>query len=398
MSILSPKRQFIIFERELMMSGSSTIPVVDSREAPEPILSSRQLLTLGILVFTGAMMFLQWRSWQSFDWSAFLSETRGLRWSPLAIAVGLSLLTFPLRAWRWQIFLRPVRDARVSDVLSPTLIGFAGLALLGRPGELVRPYMIARRTNLTMASQMGVWMVERIFDMGAFAVMAAVAFLFASGLPDLRQFRVAAWITAAIIVAMAVGSILICKWRSSMFRFLDRTVGSRYPASRGCLRRMGAFAEGLNTVKDTASFVELAVLSVFIWLITALAYVETLHAYPALRSSSFSAAMLLMGFSMIGGLVQLPAVGGGAQLATIVAMVDILGIPRELAVSAGILLWLVSFHAVTPIGLLLARRAHVSFKPATSEEKNASRERQEHRAIPVEALAQNPCYQESGTA
>jgi|tagenome__1003787_1003787.scaffolds.fasta_scaffold20983920_2 glycosyltransferase 2 family protein len=395
---LKPKTKIDFFERELMMAGSSSIPVVGSRKTPQPLLSARQLLTLGITVFTCAMMFLQWRSWQSFDWSAFLSETRGLRWSPLAIAVGLSLLTFPLRAWRWQVFLRPVRNARLSDVLSPTLIGFTGLALLGRPGELVRPYMIARRTNLTMASQMGVWMVERIFDMGAFAVMAVVAFVFATGLPDLRQFRVAAWITAAIIVAMAVASILVCKWRSSMFAFLDSVIASRYPASRSCFRRMEAFAEGLNTVKDTASFIELSLLSLSIWLITAFAYVETLHAYPALRASSFSAAMLLMGFSMIGGLVQLPAVGGGAQLATIVAMVDILGIPRELAVSAGILLWLVSFHAVTPIGLLLARRAHVSFKPAPTEEEKVSRERQEDRAIPVEALAQNPCYQESGTA
>jgi len=73
---------------------------------------------------------------------------------------------------------------------------------------------------------------------------------------------------------------------------------------------------------------------------------------------------------MIGGLVQLPAVGGGAQLATIVAMVRILGIPRELAVSAGILLWLVSFHAVTPIGLVLAHRSRISLRNVSGEVRN----------------------------
>jgi glycosyltransferase 2 family protein len=168
---------------------------------------------------------------------------------------------------------------------------------------------------------------------------------------------------------------------------------------------MEGFAEGLNTIKNAASFFQLSLLSISIWLLTAFSYVETLHAYPALRSSSFSVAMLLMGFSMIGGLVQLPAVGGGAQLATIVAMVDIVGLPRELAVSAGILLWLVSFHAVTPIGLVLARRAHVSLNQATNEvqeagepNKAASEERNQEHTIPVEAISQNPCYQESGTA
>jgi glycosyltransferase 2 family protein len=388
-----------------MMSGSSVFAILGSREAPPRFLSSRQVLTLGILIFTGTMIFLQWRSWQSFDWKTFASETRDLDWAPLTIATVLSLLTFPLRAWRWQIFLRPVRNAGFRDVLSPTLIGFTGLALLGRPGELVRPYMIARRTNLTMASQLGVWTVERIFDMGAFGLMAAVTFIFASGLPDLRQFRVAAWITAAVIIAMAVGSILVCRCRRSIFHSLNTLIGSKYPGSRSSLRRMEGFAEGLNTVKDAASFFQLSLLSVSIWVLTAFSYVETLHAYPALRSSSFSVAMLLMGFSMIGGLVQLPAVGGGAQLATIVAMVDIVGLPRELAVSAGILLWLVSFHAVTPIGLMLARRAHVSLNHTTNEVQKAegpsnlaSKERQEEHTIPVDAISQNPCYQESGTA
>jgi len=323
----------------------------------------------------------------------------------LSLAIGLSLLTFPLRAWRWQIFLRPMCDAKMEQVLSPTLIGFTGLAVLGRPGELVRPYMIARRTNLTMASQMGVWMVERIFDMGAFLAMAAVTFFVASGVPDLRQFRVAAWSTAGIIVGMAFAAVVMCKTRRVIFSWLERVVATRYPAVRGGLRRARAFTDGLHTVKDSASFVHLSVLSIAIWLLTAFSYTATLQAYPSLRTSSFSAAMLLMGFSMIGGLVQLPAVGGGAQLATIVAMVDLLGFPRELAVSAGILLWLVSFHAVTPIGLMLARRAHVSLTNTsadlTSDDPRQTSSNPDQPLIEPVGLENSfpkPCYQESGNA
>ncbi|HVH86950.1 MAG TPA: lysylphosphatidylglycerol synthase transmembrane domain-containing protein [Terriglobales bacterium] len=388
-----------------MMSESSLTQTLPSPEAARKSLTSKQVFTLGIVVFTGALVFLQWRSWQTFDWKTFLSATSGLSWLQLAAAVGLSLLTFPLRALRWQIFLRPMRDARFDDVLYPTLIGFTGLALLGRPGELVRPYMIARRTDLTMASQMGVWMVERIFDMGAFIVMAAVAFLFASSLPDLRQFLTAAWITAGVIIAMAIAAIIMCKARQTIFCWLEQTVTMRYPATRVALSRAQAFTAGLHTIKDGISFVQLSLISIAIWLLTAFSYVTTLHAYPSLRTSSFSAAMLLMGFSMIGGLVQLPAVGGGAQLATIVAMVDLLGFPRELAVSAGILLWLVSFHAVTPIGLLLARRAHVSFSRASGGLSNGEQERPNQadespceQVPPMDSAFSNPCYQESGNA
>lgn len=345
--------------------------IVRSLPQPHRSLNSKQFMTFAIIALIAVLIFFQWRSWQTFDWRTFTEESSGLGWAPLTIAIILSLLTFPLRAWRWQIFLRPMRNAEFRDVLSPTLIGFTGLALLGRPGELVRPYMIARRTNLSMTSQMGVWMVERIFDMAAFIAMAVVAFVFASGLPDLRQFRVAAWIAAGTTVGMAALAFTICRARQRIFRWLETVVALRFPASRRVLGRAEVFAEGLNTVKDTGSFIQLALISLAIWVITAWSYVATLRAYPSMHHASYSVAMLLMGFSMIGGLVQLPAVGGGAQLATIVAMVDLLGFPRELAVSAGMLLWLVSFHAVTPIGLVLARRAHVSLSGSFMRDRTA---------------------------
>jgi glycosyltransferase 2 family protein len=385
-----------------MMQPTSIVRSLPAVAGTRRMMSSKQVLTLGIVAAVAALIFLQWHSWQSFDWKAFLSETSGLDAGLLALAIALSLLTFPLRAWRWQIFLRPMREAKFQDVLSPTLIGFTGLALLGRPGELVRPYMIARRTGLTMTSQMGVWTVERIFDMGAFIVMAAVAFLFASGLPDLRQFRTAAWIAAGITIAMALAAIVMCRAREKIFGWLEAVVALRFPSTRSILNRAQVFTQGLNTVKDTSSFLQLSGLSLVIWTLTAFSYVATLRAYPSLHTSTFSVAMLLMGFSMIGGLVQLPAVGGGAQLATIVAMVDLLGFPRELAVSAGILLWLVSFHAVTPIGLLLARRAHVSLSRASEaeiEKKGTQQERPvEVPQPPVESGFPNPCYQEGGNA
>jgi glycosyltransferase 2 family protein len=348
-----------------MMSQCASTPTLPTYNVKAR--TTKQLATAVVVATVVGLIYMQWRSWQTFDWKTFVGEARGLSWLALVIAVGLSLITFPLRAWRWQIFLRPVRKANFHDVFSPTLIGFTGLALLGRPGELVRPYMIARRTNLTMASQMGVWTVERIFDMGAFALIAVVDILLAKNLPDLRQFHMAAWITAGILVAMAIGAVIVCRAKQGIFGRLDQSIVSRYPGLAVPIRKAEAFSEGLNTVKDVSSFLQLGALSVGIWLITAFSCVATLHAYPELRNLPFSSAILLMGFSMIGGLVQLPAVGGGAQLATIVAMVQILGLPRELAVSAGILLWLVSFHAVTPIGLVIAHRSRISLRNVSGE-------------------------------
>ena len=42
-------------------------------------------------------------------------------------------------------------------MLAPQFIGFSALALLGRAGEMVRPYIIAKKERLTFTSQVAVW-------------------------------------------------------------------------------------------------------------------------------------------------------------------------------------------------------------------------------------------------
>jgi glycosyltransferase 2 family protein len=98
------------------------------------------------------------------------------------------------------------------------------------------------------------------------------------------------------------------------------------------------------------------------------AYWAVTHAY-GFRSLNIpiSQLLVLMGSSMIGSMVQLPGVGGGSQLATIAALQHIFDVPPELAASCGIMLWLVSFVAVVPLGLILAQRERLSFRKLSEE-------------------------------
>ena len=136
----------------------------------------RYLVYAVVAAILAALIYLQFRTWKNFDWATFWTQARQV--SPLHIlnAVGLIYFSYFLRAVRWKIFLRPVRkETSTLGLIPPTIIGFTGLALLGRPGELIRPYLIARRTDLSFSSQMAVWAVERIFDIGAFTVLLVLA-------------------------------------------------------------------------------------------------------------------------------------------------------------------------------------------------------------------------------
>jgi glycosyltransferase 2 family protein len=84
-----------------------------------------------------------------------------------------------------------------------------------------------------------------------------------------------------------------------------------------------------------------------------------------------SQVLVLMGASMIGSMVQLPGVGGGSQLATIATLERVFDVPKELAASCGIMLWLVTFVAVVPLGLFLAHRERISLRKVSKETAQA---------------------------
>ena len=114
----------------------------------------RILVSAVVFLILAALVYFQFREWQAFDWARFRALSHQIKWFHVLHAVAWIYFGYVLRAIRWKIFLRPVRPKASSwGLISPTLIGFTGLALLGRPGELIRPYLISRRENLPFSSQ-----------------------------------------------------------------------------------------------------------------------------------------------------------------------------------------------------------------------------------------------------
>jgi hypothetical protein len=336
----------------------------------------RYLAYAVVATILAVLVYMQFRTWKDFDWATFWSEGRDLNPIHIVLAVALVYLSYALRAVRWKIFLRPVRQgASTLGLISPTLVGFTGLALLGRPGELIRPYLIARRTGLTFSSQIAVWAVERIFDIGGFTVLMVLAIFLPTELrylpnPEIYpRLRVGGFLLVVLVAGLALGAFLIAKfgeavavWIEARFAHLAANLGHRIA------QKVREFRGGLDTIHSPLAFLQLTGVSILMWWIIALAYREVTHAYgPALEHMTVSKVLLLMGSSMLGSLVQLPGVGGGSQLATISALQHIFNASHELAASCGILLWVVTFVSVVPAGLLLAHRERLSLRKVAEE-------------------------------
>lgn len=351
------------------------------------------IVTAAVLAILAGLVYLQIRTWRKFDWHRFWAATQDTHAGYLIGGVVLIYADYFLRAVRWKILLKPVCEAKSSRLIAPTMIGFTGLALLGRPGEFIRPYLIARKENLKMSSQLAVWTVERIFDMGAFGLIMAVNILWSADtlrqLPGFAdgtkksvgklQITTFGWFElsgVALLLLVAVAAFVafwIRKNPEKASEFFRRIFGLLSPRlGDGAYHRVHAFGEGLNTVKDFKSFLQLSGISLLIWVLIGFAYMAVTHAYSIHRLSrlTLSSVLLLTAASVMGGILQLPVVGGGSQLATIGTLRGVFNLSPEVATSCGIMLWLVTFMSVVPAGLVLAHFERISFIKLEEESKH----------------------------
>jgi uncharacterized protein (TIRG00374 family) len=364
------------------------------------------ITTAIVVLILGILVYAQFRTWRRFDWHQFFEQTGRVSIWMILGGVLLIYSVYVLRAIRWAIFLAPAKKTEFTRMIPSQFIGFTGLALLGRPGEFVRPYLVAKKEDLTFSSQLAVWAVERVFDMCSVALLLGATLAFKGGkykqFPQVEQAGI-----AMLVLATALALFVIALWWRSeaISNFIERILRMFSEKIAGAVcRRVRAFGEGLHTIHSWRSFVAVALLSIGIWLIIARAYIQVMHAYPQttsiryvdedndpstpaipvtktvrLHEMKLEDVLLVMGASMIGSVVQLPGVGGGSQLAVIgLLSSDIFkgepyNITRELAVSCGIMLWLVTFMSVIPAGLFLAHRERISLK-AVSEESEAEAE------------------------
>jgi len=308
-----------------------------------------------------------------FDWGIFFQQLRHIAWIHIVAGIVLIYSTYWLRSLRWSVFLSPTRRVSFLSLVGPQFIGFTGVALFGRLADLLRPALIAKRVDLPIATQLAVYTIERMFDLGAAAIIFSGALLFAPrDLPHHEIFVRTGEVSLAGTAFIAIFAIVIRVAGAAVARAVGAILGrlSQSLAESVSTKILG-FRDGLNAISSVQDFLVTALISLAMWGLIGCAYVETLHAFvdtPQLATITFSRTMLLMGASLGGSLLQLPIIGWFTQTAvTTAAMHEFYNAPIEAATACGAMLQIVTWLSIIPAGLIAARINHVSLKSAATK-------------------------------
>ncbi|MGB6544452.1 MAG: lysylphosphatidylglycerol synthase transmembrane domain-containing protein [Candidatus Acidiferrales bacterium] len=324
------------------------------------------VILLGIVVLA-ALAYRSRRAFHigNFNWSKLgHAVAHANLWLLLVSVLGI-YACYAIRAFRWQCFCRHFGDSSFWGVYSATLIGFASIFLLGRAGEPVRPLLIARKTRFSVSSQFGIYVLERLFDFATSAVMAGVVLAILT-----RQLATGganeAWIHKArasggiLLAGLLVLVALLAYYRLHGAGALDRRLGGWRRAGGWRARvatQFTGFSEGLQAIRSMRDLAVASLVSLVHWMLVAAVYLWVVRSLgEAFAGLNYPSAVLLLAVTMLGSLLQLPGVGGGAQVASFIALTQIFGVDAEPAAAAAIVLWLVTFAASAIVGVPLLIR------------------------------------------
>jgi len=334
---------------------------------------------LGLVVLVALAALILWgRARIHFDFHVFATQVALADWRKIAISVALIYIAYVFRAARWSLLMRHNKKVPLFSLIGPQVIGFTAVALIGRVADPVRPYLVARKTAEPLGSQFAVYIVERLFDFGTMALIISSVILLAptKQLPHPEIMRKAGYGGLALTL-LGVLFLVILRLTGGVFAsILERTFGiisKKFGAAVGS--KVRAFRTGLDTIRSLSDFGVASTVSLAMWVIITLSYLECMRAFTAssqLAHTSLVNCIILLAVSGGVSVFQLPVLGWFSQIAFVAAaLASFFGAAPEASTACAATILLATFLSVVPIGLVWAHFDHVSLRKVTIESEHA---------------------------
>src|SRR6185295_14446993 len=199
------------------------------------------------LVVSGVFLYLAFRHVPLGDLRTALGRVHA-SWLVLSIVLSFVLMLF--RTWRWQLELRPLEHVPFWRLWVITAVAYLAINLFpARLGEVVRPWLLSRRSGVSFSNVVGNLVVEKTMDSVVILFYILAGLLTVEHLP--RWVRTGAMFPAVLAVTL-VTLVILLWWRGEAF--VERHVLHWLPERFGTgLRRvLSAIVAGMQVIPNPA--------------------------------------------------------------------------------------------------------------------------------------------------
>lgn len=334
-------------------------------------------LIVGIIVSAAALYF----AFKNVPFGDLVNYLKAINYIWTVPAVAVALVSFAVRALRWQIILGNDAEAGINfwRAFHPMMIGFMVNCILpGRAGEIARPIILAKNDKVSFSTGLATVAAERVFDISFLIAFFAVVLTKVQIDPDMKIVYGTYQLDREILQAIAGGTLKLClvliigivllsigKVRVVMAGIILRIPALFFwskPDFRAVLserisvplvRIVENFAAGFSLIKRPRKIIICLGLSFLVWYLSALTYYLIALGCPGIELSfwELSATMIIVCF-----FIALPSVPGfwGLWEAGGVFALSIFGVQASEAVGMTLVIHAASVFPVIIVGFVSA--------------------------------------------
>jgi glycosyltransferase 2 family protein len=310
-------------------------------------------LIISLIVSLG-FLYLAFRNVKFAELSTALGK---LDTSWLLVAVCVSLLIMVFRAWRWQLELRPLEHVPFGRLWMIVAVAYMAINLLPvRLGEVVRPWLLSRRSTVSFSNVVGNVVFEKTLDSVCIVFYILLGLLTVENLPLwVRRGALFPATAAAILVTL----VLLFWWRGETFvdRWVLHLLPERFRAN--VKKVLASIADGMRVIPNPWLLLSVFLVSLSLWFLPILSTYIMILAFDF--QVPFGAALITFIFIGFGtALPGLPGMIGPYQYACQLGL-GMFGVSEVDALAYGLVLNAVQFLTLIAQGLIALPAAGVSF-------------------------------------
>ena len=295
-------------------------------------------------------------------------------------AIALVLLSYVFRAYRWKALLETSLQVNVNELYSPMMVGFLGNFLPARAAEILRPYLLSKKSDITFSAAFASIIMERLFDMIMLLLIVIWVFWFEASVfsSDLKfsgfsvqemaiKFgQICTLVVIAIIVFIyfllsrkKIVMKLVCwftsfmneKWRNKVEHFIDE------------------FAKGCEVVKNYGALVKIGLYSLLIWVANIFYLYPLYYAFDLQNKTIPSIFILTVMVAICITVVPTPGFLGSYNAGVFIALHEVMGESEINSIGLGMVGWVLSAGVLLAGGLYFIFHEHMSLKDLASVKK-----------------------------
>lgn len=297
-------------------------------------------------------------------------------------AILLVLFSYLLRAMRWHYLIRPVKNVKTAALFSPLMVGFMANMLPARAGEFIRAYLLSKRESISFSSSFATIFIERLFDLIVLLLLIVWILLF---MPDaltpknqggeyqiidkVKFFGAASFMLCIFILLFSAFLQFKNDWAMKILDICIKPFPPKWKEK--IVGLVHSFTEGLNIIRDRRGFLASIFLSFLIWTVFIVTYYPLYFAFGIENELPVISSLMIICLTVAIFITLAPTPGflGSYHLACVVSLHGIFGIQKAIALSYGIVAWLVAMGSTVVIGLIYAIKEHVSFGEFSSKKE-----------------------------